>query len=522
MRKLYLLMITILITVSSFSQSSIFVNPLIDITLKPLNNQLIDSVEYNWSTSYGSKKYFDSHGNVVKYIKKKKTTQGVVTNLYLIQTIYEYDSSNRIVREYSDFTNVPYSGMRYQIYEKLYTYDNAGTHKTTYNEFGEIVWSGIVKYDASGRILSEVGDSLNYGKSLKTRKYHKNNSIEEIHYTFDNTNTKWSATHINGLAENVENEIVEVEYMFRDTVIERPIGNVLRYDTIYNVRSSLSPGGWVYSYRLDSLNLDGTLRSKVWHKENSSYYYDGAFPYSTSHNVITYAYDLDKNIIGEDIVSLNNSTSSHSYKYHLLDADNKKLQTITYDTVGTSLTYSYTDYVYNQSRLIETRKVKFNDVTDKRIDSVIITYDNAGNKTRTVRWALYNNTTSSWNPTYVYTTIHQIPGSNIIKTYNQYGNISHVTDGVSTVNVYYSNTATNIKIHHDNDISVYPNPASSILNIINIIGDYTITISNIHGQIVKSEVTSNTSVDISDLNNGIYLLNIISQSGTYTHKLIKQ
>src|SRR5690554_2653194 len=72
--------------------------------------------------------------------------------------------------------------------------------------------------------------------------------------------------------------------------------------------------------------------------------------------------------------------------------------------------------------------------------------------------------------------------------------------------------------------SVYPNPAKDVLNISNSVGTEinALTIVDINGRTVK-QINSNVSqINISDLNAGVYFVNINSNEGSLTTKIVKQ
>lgn len=72
--------------------------------------------------------------------------------------------------------------------------------------------------------------------------------------------------------------------------------------------------------------------------------------------------------------------------------------------------------------------------------------------------------------------------------------------------------------------SIYPNPVKDILNISNSIGAEinSLTIVDINGRTVK-QINSNISqINISDLNAGVYFVNINSNEGSLTTKIVKQ
>jgi hypothetical protein len=94
---------------------------------------------------------------------------------------------------------------------------------------------------------------------------------------------------------------------------------------------------------------------------------------------------------------------------------------------------------------------------------------------------------------------------------------------IKTATVTYSNIASSIGEYEiNNAISLYPNPANSNLqlNVSSNLIAQTLTIININGQIVK-EIPYSSNIDISDLSNGIYFIQVKSENGLSTQKLIK-
>lgn len=84
------------------------------------------------------------------------------------------------------------------------------------------------------------------------------------------------------------------------------------------------------------------------------------------------------------------------------------------------------------------------------------------------------------------------------------------------------NTTTQTSNNPIFDIKIYPNPTKRKI-FIEGTTDATIEIFNIHGQIVKQQViTQNkTSIDISDLTDGVYSIKINSNKGLVVKKLFK-
>jgi Secretion system C-terminal sorting domain/Fibronectin type III domain len=71
-----------------------------------------------------------------------------------------------------------------------------------------------------------------------------------------------------------------------------------------------------------------------------------------------------------------------------------------------------------------------------------------------------------------------------------------------------------------NSISIFPNPATDILNINGVEGITSLVINDINGRTIKT-VSNATSINISDLNAGVYFVNITTENGNVTKKFMK-
>lgn len=89
--------------------------------------------------------------------------------------------------------------------------------------------------------------------------------------------------------------------------------------------------------------------------------------------------------------------------------------------------------------------------------------------------------------------------------------IRKITDVLGTVSYY------------QNQVSIYPNPVSSIINI--ELADITATkviLYDMNGRVIQTENIINSSViDISNLANGIYLMQITTDKGIVSKKIVK-
>jgi len=74
-----------------------------------------------------------------------------------------------------------------------------------------------------------------------------------------------------------------------------------------------------------------------------------------------------------------------------------------------------------------------------------------------------------------------------------------------------------------NNFDIYPNPTSNVLNISNLnnIEINTISISDLNGRVIRN-ANSGTSINVSDLNAGVYFVTIETAEGKSTKKFIKE
>lgn len=77
----------------------------------------------------------------------------------------------------------------------------------------------------------------------------------------------------------------------------------------------------------------------------------------------------------------------------------------------------------------------------------------------------------------------------------------------------------------ENNLNIYPNPVTNKINIETALDlqNATLNIVNSLGEIVmKKQLISDTEFDVSNLKNGVYFLNIVSNNHTVFRKFIKQ
>jgi hypothetical protein len=122
-------------------------------------------------------------------------------------------------------------------------------------------------------------------------------------------------------------------------------------------------------------------------------------------------------------------------------------------------------------------------------------------------------------------------GSIFIAAYyaNSYNAIPSGNSVLYVDNLNFDNLISSIpeNISENASFSIYPNPANDILNL-NIDkmknADLTLSIYNVIGNLVKSEILkqNNQQINIEDLSNGIYMVEIKSKESSERQKLIIQ
>jgi len=77
-------------------------------------------------------------------------------------------------------------------------------------------------------------------------------------------------------------------------------------------------------------------------------------------------------------------------------------------------------------------------------------------------------------------------------------------------------------LENKNEISVYPNPANNLLFINRFIKNSKMSIFDISGKIIINKKVTKNQIDISNFQNGIYIINIETENGIVTKKFVKQ
>ncbi len=98
------------------------------------------------------------------------------------------------------------------------------------------------------------------------------------------------------------------------------------------------------------------------------------------------------------------------------------------------------------------------------------------------------------------------------------GDCGQLTSDTAYLNI----NTTNISAQNNNTINIYPNPVYNILYVKGVESNSTIIITDVCGKKILEEKLINNSIDLSSLENGIYILNISSDKENANFEIFKR
>ena len=94
-------------------------------------------------------------------------------------------------------------------------------------------------------------------------------------------------------------------------------------------------------------------------------------------------------------------------------------------------------------------------------------------------------------------------------------------DATASFSLDCGNTLALIDSELEQSISIYPSPAASEIHITTDENITSIDVIDALGNTIKSKVPSHSVVDVSDLSNGVYFLQIVTERGAISKKFVK-
>jgi len=95
--------------------------------------------------------------------------------------------------------------------------------------------------------------------------------------------------------------------------------------------------------------------------------------------------------------------------------------------------------------------------------------------------------------------------------------------GDNRFELLFKNNGTIVENVSNTILSIYPNPATDVLNISlsNGTSIETVNIYNVSGKLVNNTKLNGNQIDISQLNNGVYMVEVITANGSFKTKFVK-
>jgi len=119
-------------------------------------------------------------------------------------------------------------------------------------------------------------------------------------------------------------------------------------------------------------------------------------------------------------------------------------------------------------------------------------------------------------------TVPTVAGTVYYVNIGNYNNIDDIED-VFTINISTGSLGTLEALTNKNNVTVYPNPFSDILNISEIENIQSIVITDISGRLVKTVENPSKAILLNDLKSGVYILSLLKKDNTrQSVKIIKK
>lgn len=262
--------------------------------------------------------------------------------------------------------------------------------------------------------------------------------------------------------------------------------------------------------------------------ETSAYWLEDLSDWASDHEKIENSYDTGGNILLVliyDWSSVQNSWIPSIKGEYIYDGTGNLIKWVTwsmenYDWIpGSKYEYGYgasgklaseTDYVWNLNRSVWIPTTRYE-------------YEHHTNGLR------IETTKFSWNPNDAiwvgsYRTILILDAEGDIFVLNLFNWDQNNNDWViGTRTFYYYNHLNAVNLRTEDDMFlIYPNPTSNIINITGLNQPVGVKIYSVQGQLLKSVNQVNSTIDLSDLPNGIYILNLTMGTHVLRERIVKK
>ena len=363
----------------------------------------------------------------------------------------------------------------------------------------------IAYYPFNGDANDESGNSNDgtvNGATLTTDRHGNSNSA----YSFDGIDDYISVAHNSTLNFQDSNQFSLSYWIKAESLHASKLSLILSKQS----GSGSSQNGWNSNIEINktsNFRIKGTSGSacafgdsniQVGNNYHIVHIYDGNNGYIYINNTLAYE--------SQCTASFGNSTSDMLIGKPTWTASNSGHFNGTIDDIAIynrALTENEINALYSGSACTDTIEVT---VYDTMIVNDTVTINDTITTLDTVTTEIFDTTTIQ-----VYDTIQVM--DTVVTEINDTNLITVADTLIITMSNDSSTTGINVIT---TEVKVYPNPASSQLNVvIDLAGDYTVSMSNINGQMVftQANVVSNIQIDISEFNTGLYFIKIIDNNG---------
>lgn len=387
-------------------------------------------------------------------------------------------------------------------------------------------WDTIITFDTLNSTFQRLIQTFDaHGNVLiRLKENWKNNSwVDTLRYTF--------TYDVNG------NMLTDLWELWQTNAWVNKSRFTFTYDATGNMLTDLSElwqtNAWVNNSRFtDTYDATGNMLTELyelWQTNAWVDYYRLTFTYDATGNMLT---ELGKQ--WQTNIWVNDSRDTYTYDatgnmltdlWELWQTNawvNYYRDTFTYDAIGNMLTYLEEQWQTNAW-------VKYFNET--------YTYDANGNcLTDLIEYWQTNAWVNGWRNTYTYDAFRNSitgkieqwqgnwqPGMNNIYLYSNKNNIYNVYPAYRYQASYRAFTSGIPEIADNNSIIAYPNPATNNITIENS-QQALIQISNIQGQLIKTidAHDNKTTIDVSTLPSGVYILEVKTKKGVVVKKFLKE
>ena len=376
---------------------------------------------------------------------------------------YEYDSNGKVI-----FENEWYNGIHFSKYE--YTYD----------EQGNLILSveNTVDWDNRDQLVEYEKKEYEYDE--------QGNQILYINYRWNTSLNQWVAKDKYEYTYNAQSNLIFMAYY--------------HWNNQWEISSK-------YEYEYDEQGNDSLIVYYYWDSNLKQFILSSKSEYECNeqgNRTLSIGYDWDKD----------------SNQWAISDKIEYK-----YDEQGNLILYTYYRWDSDVNQLFESTKYEY-------------TYDEHGNMTLRIdyNWDYdlsqlvgYFKRVSDYNLSY--TCEDAIVPDNewwkvnkniVMENIHYYWDESLSDWGEPYITTYhYSGLETGISEHTVSTIKVYPNPAQHTLYIESAETVEQVSVYDISGRMLQQTNNPNTSIDVSNLANGIYLVKVKTAHGETSHKIIK-